>query len=184
MSIINLCSNRNLNSFVGLTQLRNINIELIYSIKIKMGEKLTHGFKLFQPWASDVVKGKLNFLVRSIPTKKRERVAVIASRGIDDFWLNNASDKEIEEKGDMKIGAIGSVEIKDCIEVGIDKTKEKLIKLAGKKYWEYYPKYLIPNYTRAGRVYIWVLDKAKEWKKAKPVKGGGIVWTKLEMKDE
>jgi len=30
-----------------------------------MGEKLTHGFKLFQPWANDVVKGKLNFLVRS-----------------------------------------------------------------------------------------------------------------------
>ena len=148
-----------------------------------MGEKLTHGFKLFQPWASDVVKGKLNFLVRSIPTKIRGRVAVIATKGLDGFWLENASASEIVEI-ENKIGAIGSVEIKDCIEVGIDKTKEKLIKLAGNKYWDYYPEYLIPNYTSTGRVYIWVLDKAKEWKKAKPVKGGGIVWTKLEMKDE
>jgi len=23
-----------------------------------MGEKLTHGFKLFQPWANDVVRGE------------------------------------------------------------------------------------------------------------------------------
>jgi len=148
-----------------------------------MGEKLTRGFKLFQPWANDVVKGKLNFLVRSIPTKIRGRVAVIATKGIDGIWLDKASDKEIKEI-ENKIGAIGSVEIKDCIEVKSDKVKDKLIKLAGKKYWYYYPKYLIPNYTRTGMAYIWVLDKAKEWEKAKPVKGGGIVWTKLEMKDE
>jgi len=148
-----------------------------------MGEKLTHGFKLFQPWANDVVKGKLNFLVRSIPTKKRGRVAVIATKGIDGFWLNNASDKEIREI-ENKIGAIGSVELKDCIEVKPDKVEEKLIKLAGKKYWDYYPKYLIPKTTRTGMAYIWILDKAKEWKKSKAVKGKGITWAKLEMKDE
>jgi len=163
---------------------RYINIGLLYSMLIKMGKKLTRGFKLFQPWASDVVRGKLNFLVRSIPTTKRGRVAVIASRGIDDFWLNNESEKEIKEKGDMKIGAIGSVEIKDCIEVEPNKVKEKLIEFAGKKYWGYYPEYLIPTTTRTRMVYIWILDKAKEWKKSKPVKGGGIVWAKLEMKDE
>jgi len=121
--------------------------------------------------------------VRSISAKIRGRVAVIATRGIDDIWLENASEKEIREKGDMKIGAIGSVEIKDCIEVKPDKVKEKLIKFAGKKYWDYYPKYLIPNYTRTGMVYIWVLDKAKEWKKAKAVEGGGIVWAKVELED-
>jgi|GEM_PF-5674998 hypothetical protein len=144
---------------------------------------LTHGFKLFQPWASEVVKGKLNFLVRSVSTKKRGRVAVIATKEVDDVWLRKASEREIREIED-KIGAIGSVEVKDCIEVKPNKVKEKLIELAGKKYWEYYPKYLIPEKTRTGMVYIWILDKAKEWKKPKPVKGGGILWARVELEDE
>jgi len=105
---------------------------------------LTQGFKLFQPWANEVVRGKLNFLVRSFPTKIRGRVAVIATRGIDNAWLRNASEKEIKEIED-KVGAIGSVEIKDCIEVQPNKVKEKLIKLAGKKYWDYYPKIFDPR---------------------------------------
>ena len=144
---------------------------------------LNHGFKLFQPWANEVVRGKLNFLVRSFPTRKRGRVAVIATRGVDDVWLRNANEKEIKEI-ENKIGAIGSVEIKDCIEVEPNKVKEKLVKLAGKKYWDYYPKYLIPEKTRTGMVYIWVLDKAKEWKKAKVVEGGGITWAKIKLEDE
>ncbi|HEC92396.1 MAG TPA: hypothetical protein ENI51_05300 [Candidatus Atribacteria bacterium] len=109
-------------------------------------------------------------------------MAVIATKGVDDIWLRNASEKEIKEIED-KIGAIGSVEIKDCIEVKPNKVKEKLIQLAGKKYWDYYPKYLIPERTRTGMVYIWVLDKAKEWKKPKAVEGG-ITWAKVNLKDE
>ncbi|MBC7081256.1 MAG: hypothetical protein H5T44_03315 [Thermoplasmatales archaeon] len=144
---------------------------------------LEAGFKLFQPWATDVVRGKLNFLVRSIPTKRRGRVAVIATRGIDDVWLENANEREIKEI-ENKIGAIGSVEIKDCIEVKPNKVKNKLIELAGEKYWNYYPKYLIPEKTRTGMVYIWILDKAKEWKKIKEVEGGGIVWAKIKLEDE
>jgi len=147
-----------------------------------MGE-ITRGFKLFQPWATDVVRGKLNFLVRSIPTKVRDRVAVIATQGIDAVWLEKAKDEEIEELKD-KVGAIGSVEIKDCIEVKPNKVKEKLIELAGEDYWDYYPKHLIPERTRTGMVYIWVLDKAKEWKKPKAVEGGGITWAKVELEDE
>ncbi|HEC88731.1 MAG TPA: hypothetical protein ENI52_05395 [Thermoplasmata archaeon] len=143
---------------------------------------LNHGFKLFQPWASHVVKGKMKFLVRSISTRRRGRVAVIATRGVDDIWLRNASEKEIKEIED-KVGAIGSVEIKDCIEVKPNKVKEKLIELAGKKYWDYYPKYLVPEKTRTGMVYIWVLDKAKEWKKPKPVESKGITWAKIELSD-
>jgi len=141
------------------------------------------GFKLFQPWATDVARGKLDFLVRSIPTKVRGRVAVIATQGIDAVWLEKAKDEEIEELKD-KVGAIGSVEIKDCIEVKPNKVKEKLIELAGEDYWDYYPKYLIPEKTRTGMVYIWVLDKAKEWKKPKAVEGGGITWAKVELEDE
>ena len=33
-------------------------------------------------------------------------------------------------------------------------------------------------------IYIWILDKAKEWKKLKAVKGGGIVWAKINLEDE
>jgi len=144
---------------------------------------LNQGFKLFQPWANEVVRGGLNFLVRSIPTRRRGRVAVIATKGIDGFWLRNANENEIEEIRE-KIGAIGSVEIKDCIEVKPDKVKEKLIELAGKRYLDYYPKYLIPEKTRTGMVYIWILDKAKEWKKPKAVEGGGITWAKVKLEDE
>ena len=62
-----------------------------------MGE-ITRGFKLFQPWANDVVRGKLNFLVRSVSTKVRGKVAVIATQGIDAVWLEKAKDVKIEEK--------------------------------------------------------------------------------------
>ena len=55
------------------------------------------GFKLFQPWATEVVKGKLNFLVRSFLTKRRGRVAVIATKGVDDVWLRKASEKEVKK---------------------------------------------------------------------------------------
>ena len=143
---------------------------------------LKQGFKLFQPWATDVVKGKLNFLVRAISVKKRGRFAVIATRGVDRIWLTNISNNKIINYKN-KIGVIGSVEIKDCIEVTLDEVKNQLIHLSGRKYWDYYPKYLIPNYTKNGKVYIWKFDKAKEWKKVKQIKGGGITWTKINLKE-
>jgi len=150
-----------------------------------MGEAkmLTHGLKLFQPWATDIVRGKMNLLVRSINVKIRGRVAVIATKGIDNIWLKNASDKEMKEIGNIKVGGIGSVEIKDCIKVKPDKIKEKIIDLAGKEYWDYYPKYLIPSYSRTGNIYIWVLDQAKEWSKEKPISGGGFIWAKIRLED-
>ena len=145
--------------------------------------EITSGFKLFQPWATDVVRGRLKYLVRSFPTKRRERVAVIATKGIDGIWLENASEKEIKDI-ENKIGAIGSVEIKDCIEVDGDKVEEELIRLAGKEYWDYYPKHLVPRNAKTGKSYIWVLEGAREWSEAKPVKGGGIIWAKVNLKDE
>jgi len=144
--------------------------------------KLENGFKLRQPWVSDVVQGKLKYLVRSISTKKRERVAVIVAKRIDGIWIENAKTKEIEEIKN-KVGAIGSVEIKDCITVMTENVKDELIKLAGSKYWDYYPKYLIPNEKKIKKVHIWILDKAKEWNKPKPVKVGGINWYKIELED-
>jgi hypothetical protein len=77
---------------------------------------LTQGFKLFQPWASEVAKGKLTYLVRSAPTNKRGRVAIIASSGIDGVWAMESKNLDIEKIA-KNVGVIGSVEIKNCVEV-------------------------------------------------------------------
>lgn len=54
--------------------------------------KLEKAFKLFQPWADEVVKGNMPILVRSFNTKVKGRVAVIASRGIDRVYIATATD--------------------------------------------------------------------------------------------
>ena len=148
--------------------------------------KLEAGFKLFQPWASEVANGKLNFLVRSTSTIKRGRVAIIATSGIDGIWAMESKNTEIDKIA-KKVGIIGSVEIKNCIEVKPNtqsKIKDVLIKLGGNKYWQYYPKYLIPKIEKTGKVYIWILNKSKAWKKPIPTYGGGILWTKINLKDK
>lgn len=146
-------------------------------------ERITEGFKLFQPWATDVVKGKLNYLVRSISTIKLRRVAVIASNNIDVIWSANVTDKEFKEV-QKKVGVIGSVEIKDCLKIKLNEVKTELIKLAGDKYWNYYPKHLISKYTRTGMVYIWVLDNAKEWEMATEIKSSGITWARVDLEEK
>lgn len=148
-------------------------------------ERLERGLKLFHPWAGDVVNGKLNYLIRPIRIREEimGRVAVIATPGIDRVWHKKADKEKIREVKN-KLGAIGSVDIKNCIEVSPSKTKEEIIKLAGKDYWKYYPKYLIPKYTRTGKVYIWVLDQAKEWEESVPMTGGGILWSKIDLEDK
>ena len=98
---------------------------------------LYKGFKLFQPWANEVVKGRLTHLVRSFSTINKSRVAVVATNKVDRIWLTNLSNKDIS-KTKMKIGAIGSVKIVNCIEVNLDNIKDKLIELAGNKYWRYF----------------------------------------------
>lgn len=156
--------------------------EFFTLLKVSNMAILNSGFKLFHPWVNDVVKGKLNFLVRSIPIKIRGRVAVISTNRIDKNWLENASYQEILKLKNKK-GAIGSVEIKDCIEVKLNEVENQLIYLAGKKYWDYYPKHLIPSYTRIGKLYIWILDKPKEWKELTQVKSRGITWAKISLED-
>ena len=146
--------------------------------------KIKTGFKLFQPWASEVSNGAMPYLIRSINTHIRSRVGVVALPKIDSVWLKHASDKwknEIIE--DLQDGVIGSVEIIDSIEAEKSNLKQMMIKLAGKKYWEeYYPKYLVPYREK---LFIWVLKNAKSWKK--PFisgKSGGITWVKLYLDDE
>jgi hypothetical protein len=147
-----------------------------------MEKTLHRGFKLFQPWANDVVTGKLNYLVRTLTTRIRGRVAVIATEGVDRFWIDKATDEEVLSKGDPRIGAIGSVEIIDCIAVKPKNIKQKLIKLGGDSYYKYYPKHLILRNKE--KLYIWVLQGAKEWRRAKKVNSEGILWARINMRDE
>ena len=146
--------------------------------------KLTRGLRLFQPWASEVVNGNLNLLVRSTNSRIRGRVAVVASKTFDKYWVRKASEKEIA-KFDNKLGVIiGSVDIKDCIVVDINKIKEKLEEMNGKKYYKYYPKYLIPTYSRKKQLFIWIFEGVKEWKNPKPIDSRGFLWAKLNIQDE
>jgi len=146
--------------------------------------KIKTGFKLFQPWASEVSNGAMPYLIRSINTHIRSRVGVVALSKIDSVWLKHASNKwknEIIES--LHEGVIGSVEIIDSIEVEKSNLKHMMIKLAGKKYWdEYYPKYLVPQ---RNKLFIWALGNAKRWKKPFKIgKAGGITWVKLSINDE
>lgn len=138
------------------------------------------GFKLFQPWATEVVRGNLKLLIRSFPTKTRGKVAVIATPGMDGYWFESAPEKELLEM-EKKIGIVGTVEIDDCIFVKIDDVKNKLIELGGKSYWDYYPKYLIPTMLKINKLYVWLLNNEKEWKKPRKTKAKGITWVNLKL---
>lgn len=141
---------------------------------------ISYGFKLFQPWANEVVKGKLNYLIRAMSTNKRGKVAVIATKNFDKKWLENAKNDEIRNSK-FEIGAIGSVVIKDCHPCYIGNIKNKLIDIAGKEYWDYYPKYLIPTYSVTKKLYIWKLDNADKWDTNINVEGGGMIWAKIKI---
>lgn len=111
---------------------------------------IERGFKLFQPWATHVVRGKLHLLVRSFSTTRRERVAVIATEGIDGVWLQTATEDDIRDVS-RRIGAVGSVAIVNCIKINEQDVKQQLVDLSGNDYWDYYPKYLIQRTQRMGR---------------------------------
>lgn len=89
-------------------------------------------------------------------------MAVIATDGIDGIWMNNVDISRIKEI-ENDVGIIGSVNITDCIKVKPEKIKEKILNFAGKNYWKYYPKYLIPDNTVTGNIFIWKLENAKKW---------------------
>ncbi|MEM2944680.1 MAG: hypothetical protein QW087_08070 [Methanomassiliicoccales archaeon] len=127
---------------------------------------IERGFKLFQPWATHVVRGKLHLLVRSFSTTIRERVAVIAT------------------DVSRRIGAVGSVAIVNCIKINEQDVKQQLVDLSGNDYWDYYPKYLIPKNTKNGKVFIWVLRNPREWASPKVVTSKGITWAKTRFDEE
>jgi hypothetical protein len=141
-------------------------------------EEPIFGFKLFQPWADEVVNGKLSYLIRSMNTKKRGRVAVIASKNIDKNWFKQTNITD-SAKTHFRTGAIGEVTIKNIITCEINEVKDWIIKNVGNEYWENYPKYLIPSYTVTNKLYIWSLENEKKWKNSIEVKTGGMVWAKL-----
>ena len=141
-----------------------------------MKNKITRGFILFKPWSNEVVNGNLYLLVRKFSTKIRERVGVIASKSFDFNWSMNVDyEKIINFKN--KTGLIGSVIIKDCIEIDNNNIKNKMIEIGGEEYWKYYPKHLIPNKKK---MFIWILEEPMELIKPKNVEYKGLTWVKLD----
>jgi hypothetical protein len=147
--------------------------------------KLVRGFKLFQPWANEIVTGIIPILVRSFNTNVRGRVAVIASRGIDKIYLNTATEDELMKANYTYGAAIGSVEIIDSIPVEPEHVLKEMEKRSEKKAVDFYPKHLIPYVLKGKPLFLWMLKKPKKWKDSKKVeKRSGILWAKIDMEDE
>ena len=145
--------------------------------------KLLKGFKLSQPWASEVVKGFLPYLVRGTNVNYRGRVGVIATKAIDEVWLKFADEKWVSSILETKnSGVIGSVDIVDSLKVKNGRVEKKLLKIGGKKYLEYYPIYRIPDKEF---LFIWHLNKSKEWKKPIELTDNySRNWVDLKLDDE
>jgi hypothetical protein len=146
--------------------------------------KIKTGFKLFQPWATEIVMGDMPFLIRSINTHIRDRVGIVALKKIDNNWIQYA-DNGWKNKifSIMQEGVIGSVKIEDSVQVNKSELKKKLNNIAGEGYFEnYYPKHLIPS---RDTLFIWVLKNPKQWKTSINLgKIGGMTWVKLDFEDE
>ena len=147
-----------------------------------MANRLKIGFKLMQPWAKEVAIGRLKFLIRSFDTYKRGRVAIIASKSIDMNWFVSKNTSSEDIKDYLSFGVLGSVKIRDCIEIKTEDAKKTLIKLGGEKYWKYYPKYLIPLRKEKKKIFIWILDEAKCWNEPIKLKNDrSMGWVKLNL---
>lgn len=143
-------------------------------------QEISSAFKLFQPWAYEVVTGSMPYLLRSFNTHNRDRVGVIATERLDKMWLKNASqewvDKVIQK---LKTGLIGSVIIEDVIDASDTNIDEVLTKIAGDDYLnDYYPPHLIPS--KKFKSYIWILENPILFNKPISLNSkGGILWTRL-----
>lgn len=146
--------------------------------------KIKTGFKLFQPWATEVIMGDMPFLVRSINTHIRNRVCIVALKKIDNDWIQYANTQwKNKIFNNMQEGVIGSVEIEDSVEVKKSELKKIINNMAARDYFDdYYPKHLIPS---RDTLFIWVLKNPKQWEKSINLgKIGGMTWVKLDLEDE
>ena len=129
-----------------------------------------------QPWAADVVQGKLLYIARTFNTKVRGRVGILASR------LDKESDMLLSND-ELDYGkVIGSVDLVDTIEVTCDDLKSKMTELGGKRYMKNYSAQFLPD-TKRDKMYIWVFKDPVYWR-AKDVMGNhGRQWAKIDIRE-
>lgn len=122
-------------------------------------KRIDRGFNLVQPWAQKVVEGNLPYLVRSINTKKRERVAVISTSKFDAVVAKTMRYKALERlESDFAFNSIlGTVVIADVRETALENVLEELRRLGGETYMNQYPRHFIPAGLKSRKVYIWIL---------------------------
>jgi hypothetical protein len=123
-------------------------------------EEIDCGFNLVQPWAQKVVDGELPFLVRSVNTKKRGRVAVISTSKFDAVVAAKMTYKALErlESEFAFTSVLGTVLIADVREVALDGVLEELGRLGGEEYMHQYPQHFIPSGPKTRKLFIWFLE--------------------------
>ena len=116
-----------------------------------MARRITKGVILNQPWARLVAEGVFPVLVRSIPTRTRGRVAIVA-KGVDRWALVDGDHPEEDEF--PQPARVGSVTIEECIPVPAERVRVELVRRFGKEFARFYPMHYLP---KRGRAYLWLL---------------------------
>ena len=110
------------------------------------------GLRLAQPYANEVIEGKIRALLRSYNTKVRGKVLLLTSKKPD----KKACPKGFIDTTKYPLNkAIGTVEIVDSI-----KTTKKEIESGAHPIIEKYPKHLLP---KSEEIYIWVLANPEKF---------------------
>jgi len=121
------------------------------------------GLRLVQPYADEVVKGKIRALLRSRGTKVRGKVLVLTSK---------KPDKKLYPRGDIDVKkyplnrAIGTVEISDCIRTTKKDIEEGKLPGFDKTLIERYP----PHLLKGEKLYAWILKNPTKLESPKPYK--------------
>lgn len=147
--------------------------------------KIERSLVLLQPWAYDIVEGKMKMLIRSFKTNIRGRVGIYITRNIDRVWLWDEKRKPEDYRSiSKKSMIIGSVNIEDVVIVNSPNEAERFIQIhLGKKYLDYYPKHMIPDAPNKP-LYIWIFSETKKFKEPVTVdKRSGMQWCKYEFDD-
>ncbi len=138
---------------------------------------ITRGMSLYQPWARLVAEGVFPVLIRTIPTRVRGRVAIVA-RGYDELAL---VDGRMPNKYEFPLYAVvGSVEIAGCEEIPLTEISSQLGRAGGKDLLGFYPKHHLPKQPPA---YVWTLDNPRVFRKPTRLPPyRARTWIKLDRK--
>ena len=129
---------------------------------------------LQQPWARLVCEGVFPALVRSMATKARGRVAIIA-KGMDPDALVDGHPPNRNEFPHPAL--VGYVHISDCIKVPGEQIVAILRRNYGNTFADFYPRHYLPHRFA---VYLWTLSNPRKLRRPRKIHTGkSLVWSRL-----